>query len=987
MNASSSNNKTPRVFIDDLHHTDNENNPPYSTRSSSSNNNNSGKNFAIPLSPKPINVYTSPLNHNGSSSTPKSTNKHFNIGNSNSNNSRDKDQIFQLNLEIQSLKQRLALSSSTSKNELFDLLTEKDSVIANKARQISALNDKFGKITKAVNGMEREMNILRKSKRELEEENKKVNRYLGIREKEVNTLVSRCATQEEKLNDVKESRLLEKELNILKVKEKKVQEDHAVEVQGLMKDLQTLGNDKRSVEEDLISMKEANENLQHDLDESNMQMQEKREKMNQLYHEIKELHESKEKESMECIAMRKSAQDSKKQIAQLEDDFESMENKHKHEVKKMQKEMEDLVLSREDMLTDLNSKDEEVADLKQDFELRNVELKETQTELQELQKVNETLQNDFNTLKQDHHEESLRSMEETSAHDKHRVKLEDQINEKNQKIQELNQVIEDLNEANDTHAFEANKLKEKLGQFENELRVMTSKEKDLADLERENTEVISELKNELKAVIEDHNEMEKTLALKFEQFKSDEAAMKEEYENLLDESESQLNDAKRSLEIERRKAENYSTELETLTSSTLQQEKLRQAEMQILEDSVKAAKRHSVGKEEELINLKLGELKHSKDKVAELEKKIHDMEKIIEMSEMDAAMVVNDLNQKLVEASEIHARLEEENNNIMTQSRKSIQLLEAKISALEAEFPILKNELESKEQQLAERETKIVNITKKRKEQDDTLEIWKRDLDVLINAYEQCKIEHTNAVKGLQNEFKIFKEKARSEAASFQNDYDNLQDLASETEEKYEQQSATLANKMRDLDEKTKLLDDMVQCQTNLEQELHEARDMIAELQDVSEGYSDQIEEYKTRTMNARKEMDKRINSYLDELESEQSLRQQLESKVEALENKLHDVRDDAKNATELRAANYLLQDKIDRQEAYMRRKLEKEKRQRMMPPQPIGSPPRTNSTRSRSVSRKPVDSNVNSTRSRSQSISRRQLPPPKSDELDELLS
>ena len=133
-----------------------ENNPPVSTKSATPMTLSKGL-ASQPLSPRPINIKTNNENNNSNVVSSSSFQYEHPQQQLSSTSARYKDQIFQLNLEIQSLKQRLNLASSASKNELLDLLSEKDTVIANKSKQINALNDKFNKITKAVNGMEREL--------------------------------------------------------------------------------------------------------------------------------------------------------------------------------------------------------------------------------------------------------------------------------------------------------------------------------------------------------------------------------------------------------------------------------------------------------------------------------------------------------------------------------------------------------------------------------------------------------------------------------------------------------------------------------------------------------------------------------------------------------------------------------------------------------------------------------------------------------------
>lgn len=275
------------------------------------------------------------------------------------------------------------------------------------------------------------------------------------------------------------------------------------------------------------------------------------------------------------------------------------------------------------------------------------------------------------------------------------------------------------------------------------------------------------------------------------------------------------------------------------------------------------------------------------------------MEKICEETEMDAAMIVDDLNKKIVEASDKHARLEEEKTAILNESRNAIEGLKRKISTLETDFSELKSELASKSEQLAEREATIESLTKKKMAQEESDETWKSKIDMLNDAYKKCKTEHASIVKKLRGDHEEFKKKAKEDAAMFQKDYDNLQAVAANTERKYEEQGSELSMVKKSLDEKTRLLADMVKCQKVTEQELKEARDMIAELQDVSDTFNKQTEDYKSRYQSLQLQMVKDLNKHIDDIER---WKRGLEKKVKKMEKELLDAREEVKATDELRA-------------------------------------------------------------------------------------
>ena len=483
--------------------------------------------------------------------------------------------------------------------------------------------------------------------------------------------------------------------------------------------------------------------------------------------------------------------------------------------------------------------------------------------------------------------------------------------------------------------------------------------------------------------------MKKSHQLKINSLEDQGVEVQDEMRAMMQKYEDNLSQVNHDLSIERSKAENYWTELEHLRSKSMKQDELRQVEIKLLEESVRGSKAQLKSKEGEILNLKSNELKNAKDRAARLEEKVMEMEKVFEQSEMDGAMVVDDLNKKLVDAVRTNAELENEKSAIIAKSRKASETLESKIKSLETRFVAITKELESRSKQLSERDEIISNLKREKMQQEESVESWKGDLDMLIAAYEKCKTDHAAIVKNLQSDYHEFKEKAQHDAAMFEKDYESLQSLAAETEAKYEQQSHDMKKiKQQAAEEKKRVIREMTQCQEEKEQELREARNVIAELQDVSENFSKQCEEYKSRYQSLQLQMEVDLKRFMDEIERREEAHKDAQKKLSKMEREISDLREELKTTDELRATNYLLQDKVGRQEAFLKRKLEKEKKQRMIPP---SSTPRSDPRRSRSVTRRQPDSQTSVraqpkvTRSRSHSRSHRM--PPTDDELDDLLS
>jgi chromosome segregation ATPase len=467
---------------------------------------------------------------------------------------------------------------------------------------------------------------------------------------------------------------------------------------------------------------------------------------------------------------------------------------------------------------------------------------------------------------------------------------------------------------------------------------------------------------------------------KIQNFEAEANEMQEEFESAIQEYEAKLAEANYELSTEGGKAKNYWTELEQLRAKSSKQSELYQAEVKLLEESISVTKEQARIKEEEILQLKQQE-KHTRDRALRLEEKMIEMEKEFEEIEMDRALVADELNQKLVEASDKHARLEEEKSTIRNESRKNIESLESQISKLESVQAKIKKDLASRNEQLSDRDKLISTLRDEKMVQEQTVESWKVDLDKLICAYDKCKLENAARVKKLQGEYAEFKQQTQQQAEMFQKDYDTLQDLAQRTEEKLEEKNAELFKLKDALEDKKRTIADMIDCQRLSDQEIKEAKEVINELHDISESLSRQNDEWKNRFNSLTVQMENELNKKMDEIDRKDKEQKEVEFKMKKMDKEIQELKELVKTTDGLKAENFLLQDKVDRQAAYLKRKLEKEHKQRMNPNTPNSPPPRTNLPRSRSVSRRTNDP----ISSQSQSSTRQ--PVTSDDELEDLLN
>jgi chromosome segregation ATPase len=468
-------------------------------------------------------------------------------------------------------------------------------------------------------------------------------------------------------------------------------------------------------------------------------------------------------------------------------------------------------------------------------------------------------------------------------------------------------------------------------------------------------------------------------------------AMKEEYDDMLQESESLFKDEYAKYESEHMQVQKLRLKLEKVTAQAASQEKLRIMETQLLEESIKTAKMQLEAKERE-IAIKNENLREERSKVTDLEATVKVLERSLRKNEIDAAARIEELSLKVNEGNARYAKLEEEKDNIITESKKARAKLQDKIMLLETEFTNLKGEIVSKDSQLEQRQSTIKSLLTVKEELEQKIRSYNDDVQTLMAAYEETKDEYSNSLRKLKAE-------REKDNFSLKAEYNQMKASAIQTESELD--SALKANqRLKDLiSEKTRVIGDLEARIEELERGNDDKETIISDLQNKYHAEQDMVDELKRRISSLNFEKKKEIKIHLDKLEEERSLCLDLQKRLEETQMKLDEWKDNAKENKELKAENFLLKDKIDRQQAFIERKLENEKKKRgqvICNPNPnLKSPPRRSSARSRSLTRKSIDAprlGLGAPRNRSRSTSVGPTDSPElqqksaSDELDELL-
>ena len=1014
--------------------------------------------------------------------------------------------IFQLQLEIQTLKQSLSNSSTTSKTELLDLLSEKDTLLKVKSTQVHVLNDKFLKISRAVGQMETERNRLKEREDTLQEENKKIHRHLTIRDKEVKALATRCAAQEEKLAELKPIKALERqvaqletviakkdeeieelggvreevqlckqEMNNVLAKTRDLTKEHKKEKMAdlenarlMMKEIESLEgqltkkeeemerlvgveSEVRKCREEIETVVQRSKGLTEERKKAVLEFESSQKNWNQktsaMQEEIQAALQSKEDLNQDLQELQEMYSQSSKDVEELRKETENLKFTHEEEIAKLQKEMErgrtsaqsnllesvqDVIAEKDNEAAEMASEHaQEMSSLREEFEqerldaedllFKSVErakldktkvideielqLREKDDEiLNQREKINakeskiQQLKKEIERITKDLSDFTCQKQKEGQSFEEEKNKLILDKGKLQDEISSLNLNIEELVEENTSNANDFCELSKKFAKLQEELSHMTNQEKDFIQSEKENVQAISALRHNLKDTNEKYQEKESKLLDEIATLEKRFKITKNELSTLSSDSAKMFNELKEQCATEKTRADTVEAELEELKITCKEQKEAADTERELLSSNLAsvheqdAERAKEIKKLNEILSNEGTSLANAKENIARLNEKI-------EETELNAALIVDDLNGKLETSSEQIKALESQYAEMVEVK----QNLERKMSSQQSQISSLQDEVLGKNSKLKQQDHDINMMGKSKNDQDIKLTSLRNELELLIEAYDKAKYDYSNENERLQQNIDKIRKEARSESESFQVDYKNLQRMYAEAEEKLSEQSEALESAQSITNERSTLLNEMVDANKVLENELREARKIVSELQDESEKYLQDCEALKARIGTLKREFDCEREDHYDALQREVAESERIKEQLSVAKKELNLKREEVKETAELRATNFLLTDKIRRQTAFLERKIQKEKtmKERMIPTPNMKSPSRP-PVRGRSLTRMaPISSSIpnrrgsskgrsNSKSSRGPSIERgpsMERAPRNTDELDDILN
>ena len=810
---------------------------------------------------------------------------------------------FQLRMEIVDLRKKLKLlDGGGEKSELLSLLQERDDELSLKNQQLSALNAKFRQITDGLQTIESERQADKAAYAQLEKDKGRVDQHLGMREKEIETIAQRCAELEEKIQGSVPLRVAHN--NLLKEKEDLERQMEAAqqELLSLEPIQEELAASRAETEDALVKLKKAEDDAKAESDRLRADVSTLQDEKAAHQTKIVELEASISKISAERDADRKDHRDA---TTALRNDLQKSREETEVATKQMQEYGSQIATMKRNHTDAMAQGETEHRKEMEDTHRRSTEARDALqstvgTLEEELASAKAKVTELMDDLKSDHDDKEAMHQQ----HEATKIELQQKLTSREEDISTLQSSLTDASGNSDAQSKQIETLRNKVRSLEGDVSDKSSVEKDLVqtrqtveDLERDismmeqsHADQVSRLEEAVKESHTSKAEMEKTLEAEIASLEKDKSSTVARHTSEVDTLQCEIASLKESIENLVQRNANADGEHESTITRLEEDASIYQSTIAELESKIVALTkdhdREMTTKDREIRELKEVNLVAARREVSTLKSTVSELEKKNANAEMAAAEIVAELEGQMMAAKEECASL-----------RTKVATIQEDYESEQTTSQSLQSRLKSSQIQLESARSEVVELQ---------------------SAIHQSEVDRAETQTEL--------EAAQSQVSTLLTERDDLETSLRTARKQISSDARTIEKKQTSLDDRTKLLGDMVKQNRDVEANLEEARRVTAELQDELDKLTQKGDRDRLEKDALLQELEAKEDQHLCSIEQERRAREDVEAVLSDVKAKLDRYRVDYKSAEELQKENATLVDKIRRQEAYLKRKLEREK-------------------------------------------------------------
>ena len=806
-------------------------------------------------------------------------------------------------MEIVDLRKKLKLlDGGGEKSELLSLLQERDDELSLKNQQLATLNTKFRQITDGLQTIEAERQADRAAYAQLEKEKGRVDKHLTMREKEIETIAQRCATLEEKIQGSVPLRVAHN--NLLKEKEgleRKMEaaQQKLLSLEPIQDELEASRAETRDA---LTKLKKSEEDAKAESDQLKAEIASLQEDRAAHQSKIIELEATINKMSAERDVERK---DHKAAVASLQQDLQKSREETEATAKQIQEYGSKIATMKQSHADAMTKCEAEHRKEMEDTHRRSAEARDAlqstiRTLEEELANAKATvaeLTNDVESERND--KENMRKEHEEMERD-----LQQKLTSREEEISTLHSSLTDASGNSDALSKQIETLRNKVKSLEEDVldkscvkkelvqtrETVEQLERDISMMEASHADQVSKLEENIEQAQTSKAEVEKTMNAQINSLEEDKASTAAKHAFEVDALQSEVASLKESIDNLARQNADAEGEHEGTIARFEEDACIYQATIADLEKKLVSLNedhdRDVASKDREIRELKEVTLVAVRREVSKLKATVSDLDKKNADAEMAAAEIVAELESGMIAAREECASLKTK----MATIREDYESEQTTSQSLQSRLKTSQLQLQSAQSEVAELQSAIHQSEKDRAE--------------------------------IQTEL----EAAQSQVSSLQTERDDLEISLRQARKQISSDAGAMKKMQGLLNDRTKLLGDMVKQNRDVEADLEEARRVAAELQEESDKLTQKGDRDRMEKDELRQELGAKEDQYLRTIEQERRAREDVEAVLTDVTAELERYRVDYKSIEELQKENASLLDKIRRQEAYLKRKLEREK-------------------------------------------------------------
>ena len=330
-------------------------------------------------------------------------------------------------------------------------------------------------------------------------------------------------------------------------------------------------------------------------------------------------------------------------------------------------------------------------------------------------------------------------------------------------------------------------------------------------------------------------------------------------------------------------------------------------------------------KEDEIRDLQFIEIHDRDEEIAALGKEVNKLKHDLEAKQLEFDLAIQECEARVKYLSSRLGDQSDRDTSRIREHESRVAELQERVAMLKKENDNMTKTIESQNKRLGEQAAELKSVSQTLIQRENTVDEMKAECRKLRLWVEESQTEREKLVAALAQDgdqritLEQTIEHTQQQNAKLQRDLSIAQDNLAELKDQIGELETVVKSR-------TNLLDDMLLHNKQLEARASDRDSRYAQLESERIDVQMRLEEQVFAFEQARAEWRHKEDRYMDDLNAERMRLEITENELVAVRRTLEVVEETTKDASSLQKENEELRDKVRRQEAYLRRKLEKDK-------------------------------------------------------------